>query len=622
MVDHEQLQRMNILPAYPDNFGRWHHVDSATARHLLEAMDLPADAQRLPHSDDVIVTRQGWRRQAPHGELELEHGGTRPIPGELPADLPLGYHDLHRADGGLSSVIVSPGSCRPHPRRAWGFAVQLYAARSGSSWGAGDLADLRELGRWSAAQGAGITLVNPLDAVIPQHPRQTSPYYPSSRRFRDVLYLRLEEVPGVEAAAPQLAQLAARARGDGDHIDRDAITAAKLEALEQVWRHASGAGHEPGFERFRREQGEALTTFATFMTLAEQHGGGWRSWPAQLRHPDTPEVAAAARAHADRVGFHAWVQWLLDEQLAAAADALPLMRDLPVGFDPDGADAWAWQDLLARDVTIGAPPDELGPQGQDWMMPPFVPWKLHAAGYRPFIETVRSAMRHAAALRIDHVLGLFRLFWIPAGATAAGAYVRQYTDELLDIVALESHRAGAYVVGEDLGTVERGVREHLAERRMLRYRVLWFEDDPPHRWERDGLGSITTHDLPSVAGLWTRSDLEEYRRIGVPLDMQHVEAMRERLVERTGLPPDADPDDACVAAASLLADAGTDVVVAQLEDAVAATHRINVPGTTRDQRPANWSLPLPVRLEELADHPVAGRVVDALRGESDPAAPC
>ncbi len=617
MVDRERLRRLNIMPAYPDNFGRWHHVDAATVDHLLAAMDLPDDVQHLPHSDDVIVTRQGWRRAVPPGELELEHGGSAPVRGELPDSLPLGYHTLHRTDGGHSSVIVSPGTCLPHPGRGWGWAVQLYAARSSASWGAGDLADLRELGRWSAEQGASIALVNPLDAVIPEQPRQTSPYFPSSRRFRDVLYLRIDEVPGIEVAAATLPALADRARGDARHIDRDAITAAKLAALEQVWHHAPGVADEPGFERYRREQGEALTTFATFMTLAEQHGGGWRSWPTELRHPDAPAVAAAARAHDDRVRFHAWVQWLLDEQLAGAARALPLMRDLPVGFDPDGADAWEWQDLLARDVTIGAPPDELGPDGQDWMMPPLVPWKLHAAGYRPFIETVRSALRHAAALRIDHVLGLFRLFWIPTGAGASGAYVRQHTNELLDILALESHRAGAYVVGEDLGTVEAGVREHLAERDMLRYRVLWFEDEPPHRWGRQGLGSITTHDLPSVAGLWTRSDVEEYRRIGLPLDPDRLEALRERLLARTGLPSDAAAADACVAAASLLAGAGSDVVVAQLEDAVAATHRINIPGTTHAQRPSNWSIPLPVAVEDLAAHPTVRRVVAALRGDTD-----
>ncbi|MFW6010162.1 MAG: 4-alpha-glucanotransferase, partial [Actinomycetota bacterium] len=491
-MDHQRLERLGITPAYTDNLGNHHRVDEETVAGLLAAMGLPEDAQDLPVTDDLLVVRAGESHRVASGELELEDGSSRRVDTILPTDLPLGYHTLHPHRGEPRTVIVSPGRCAAHPGRTWGWAVQLYSTLSASSWGVGDLADLRDLGRWSAEQGAGINLINPLDAVIPQRPRQNSPYFPSSRRFRDVLYLRIEEVPGSEVAADELASLAGRARTDGERIDRDAVTDAKLAALEHVWRHAPDAGHEPGFIRYQAEQGEALATFATYMALAERHGCGWRSWPAEHRHPGSPGVATTAAERADRVSFHAWVQWLLDEQLEAAARPLALMRDLPVGFDPDGADAWAWQDLLATGVTIGAPPDELGPHGQDWMMPPLVPWKLRAAHYAPFIETVRSAMRHAGALRIDHVMGLFRLFWIPSGDASRGTYIRQHTEELLDILALESHRAGAYVVGEDLGTVEPGVREELTERRMLRYRVLWFEEEPPQQWHPRGLGSITT----------------------------------------------------------------------------------------------------------------------------------
>lgn len=616
-MDHQRLERLGITPQYTDNLGNHHRVDDETAAGLLASMGLPADAQHLPVGDDLVVVRAGEPRRVASGELELEDGSSRLVDTALPTDLPLGYHTLHRPGDEPCTVIVSPGSCATHPGRTWGWAVQLYSTLSASSWGVGDLADLRDLSRWSAEQGAGISLVNPLDAVIPQRPRQSSPYYPSSRRFRDVLYLRIEEVPGSEVAADELVSLAGRARGDGGRIDRDGVVDAKLAALERIWRHAPTAGREPGFLRYRGEQGAALETFATYMVLAERYGSGWRSWPAAYRHPSSPDVAAIAAERADRVSFHAWVQWLLDAQLEAAAQPLALMRDLPVGFDPDGADAWAWQDLLATDVTIGAPPDELGPQGQDWMMPPLVPWKLRAARYAPFIETVRSAMRHARALRIDHVMGLFRLFWIPSGDAARGTYIRQHTDELLDILALESHRAGAYVVGEDLGTVEPGMREELTERHMLRYRVLWFEDERPEQWHPRGLGSITTHDLPTVAGVWTGSDIEEYRRIGATLDPERFEHMRTQLIARTGLAPDADPSEACVATAELLATAGSDVVVAQLEDAVGATHRINIPGTTEQQRPANWSLPLPVALEDLATHPTVTRVVAALRTRDD-----
>lgn len=611
-MDHHRLRRLGIVPVYEGTDGERHTVDPDTVRHLLRAMDLPEDADRAPRGDEVVVTRPGTVRAAPAGELELEGGGVHPVDGRLPAELPLGYHTLHRSDGATTTVVVGPGRPPAHPGRIWGWAVQLYSLLSEDSWGVGDLADLRELGRWSTREGAGVALVNPLDAVIPEHPRRTSPYFPSSRRFRDPLYLRVEEVPGAAAVADELPALAAGTRRDDDRIDRDRIAAAKQAALERIWESAPDAGREPGFVRYRREQGEPLEAFATFMVLAERHGGGWQHWPAELAHPTSAAVRAAAAADADRVRFHAWVQWLIDEQLRAAGAELPLMRDLPIGFDPSGADAWEWQDLLAHDVTIGAPPDDLGPAGQDWRMPAFVPWKLRAARYQPFIATIRSALRHAAAVRIDHVLGLFRLFWIPPGGPTHGAYVRQDTRELLDILALEAHRAGAYVVGEDLGTVGPGVRERLQARRLLRYRVLWFEHAPAADWDADALGSITTHDLPTIAGLWTLADIAEHRSLGLPIDEARLEALRRRLADRAGLSPDASPADACVAAARLLAGAGCDVVVSQVEDAVAATHRINLPGTDED-RPDNWSRTLPVRREQLSTDPTVRRVVDALR---------
>lgn len=611
-MDRAVLEAFGIMPEYPDIYGTWHHLDGDTARHLHRAMDVPGSAGAPPPLDTVLVTRAGVERDAPHGELELEDGQTRPVGGVLPTDLPLGYHTLHRAEAPPVTVIVSPGSCLPHPGRLWGWAVQTYALRSEASWGVGDLGDLARFGRWARASGAGVALINPLDAAIPQQPRRTSPYYPSSRRFRDLLYLDMASVPGIDRVADRLPGLATEARGTAHRIDRDAVMAAKRRALEWLWWEDDRCGHEPAFEAYRRDQGEALERFATFMALAEVHGGGWRAWPTRFHDPDGTAVADFAVEHATRIRFHAWCQWLLDEQLRAAAEAVPLMRDLPVGVDPDGADAWVWQDVFAADVSVGAPPDDLGPQGQDWKVPAFIPWKLRAAAYRPYIETLRSAFRHAAALRIDHVLGLFRLFWIPPSGPAHGTYVRQPVGDLLDILALESHRAGAYVVGEDLGTVEDGVREELAARDVLRYRVLWFEDAPPRAWGANALGSVSTHDLPTVAGLWSGADLQMLRDAGLPADGEMHERMRATLADRTGLPPDASPEEACVAAARTIGAAGSDLVVVQLEDAVAARHRINVPGTD-EERPDNWSLPLPVTLEALPDDPTAQRVVAAVR---------
>jgi 4-alpha-glucanotransferase len=322
-------------------------------------------------------------------------------------------------------------------------------------------------------------------------------------------------------------------------------------------------------------------------------------------------VATFAEAHARRVRFHQWLQWQLDVQLADAAREIRLMTDLPVGFHPDGADAWAWQDVLAREVSVGAPPDPFNVLGQDWGLPPFVPHKLRAAGYGPFIETIRAALRHAGGLRIDHIMGLFRLFWIPWGSKPArGAYVRYPAEELLAIVAVESHRAQAIIAGEDLGTVEDGVRAELEARRILSYRVFWFERDKPARYPRHSLAAITTHDLPTIAGVWSGADLAEARAVRIKISDEDARAMRERLAAIPGLPRGADTGEVIERAHALLAEAPSVLVTATLEDALAVTERPNIPGTTTE-RP-NWSLALPAPLETIETHPQPRAVAAAL----------
>ena len=612
-MDHAQLEALGIWTSYYDAFGNRYDLSEDAAAQLLDAMDVAPGAPVPDGRDAVLVTgphRGGW---VPAGELVYEDGSRIRVDGPLPADLPLGYHQLHRDDGITTTIISSPGRAPRHPERIWGWAVQVYSVRSRRSWGVGDLDDLRVLASWSKEVGARTLLVNPMDAVVHEPDREESPYFPSSRRFRDPLYLAVDRLEGVEALpAAELARLRALAQGDGRRIDRSRVIDAKLAVLEQLWEQRGREEADPGFAAFVAEQGAALQRFATFETLSELHGSGFHGWPEELRDPLGPAVAEVAREHAERVRFHTWLQWLLDEQLRAAGAAAPLMRDLPIGVDPEGADAWEWQDVLATDTTVGAPPDELGPDGQDWLVPAFVPWKLREVAYRPIVETLRSAFRHAAALRIDHVLGLFRLFWIPPAGPTAGTYVSQDRAALLDILALEAHRAGAYVVGEDLGTVMDGVREDLVGRGMLRYRVLWFEDQEPAQWDRYGLGSVSTHDLPSIGGLWTRAELEVLREVGAHVDAERVERMRGDLAARADVDPDAGVADACVAAARLLGGAGCDVVVAQLEDALGTTHRINVPGTNSSERPENWSIPLPVLLDDLPDHDLAQQVAAAL----------
>jgi 4-alpha-glucanotransferase len=307
-------------------------------------------------------------------------------------------------------------------------------------------------------------------------------------------------------------------------------------------------------------------------------------------------VRALAAAHAGRVRFHCWVQWLLDEQLARAARGVRLVQDLPIGVDPGGADAWIWQDVFAPGVSVGAPPDLFNRRGQDWGLPPLVPARLRAADYRPFIETVRASMRHGGGLRIDHVMGLFRLFWIPAGRPPAeGAYVRYPADDLLGIVALESQRAGAIVVGEDLGTVEEGTSERLRERGVLSCRVAWFGPETPAEFPELALGAITTHDLPTVAGVWSGADVARQRAVGLEPDAS--EALRDRLAAVAGVSAGAALADAVRGAHRALGASPSALVAATLEDALHVEERPNLPGTSTEC--PNWRLALPQPLEDI-----------------------
>jgi 4-alpha-glucanotransferase len=604
-----------IDDGYEDALGVWRETPAATRSALLAAMGVDPAQSSPPLEPPVRVLRPGQALPLEKpAELRLEDGTALRVDAALPPDLPLGYHELRSLDGGATvRIIVSPGRCYlPTDWHTWGWAVQLYALRSAESWGMGDLGDLRRLGQWSATDlGAGILLINPLHAVTPVIPQQPSPYFPSSRRFRNVLYLRVEEVPAAAEGGIELEPLAAagRALNRERHIDRDAIFRLKMRALGQLWARFGG---DPAFDRYRHEQGDALQQFAIFCALAEHYGRGWQAWPAEYRRPNAPAVTRFAADRADRVRFHQWLQWLLDAQLGRAAAELPVMQDLPIGVDPNGADAWAWQDVLATQVTVGAPPDQYNTLGQDWGLPPFIPHKLRAAAYEPFRQTIRATLRHAGGLRIDHVMGLFRLYWIPQGMDPSlGAYVRYAADELLAIVTLESQRARAVVVGEDLGTVEEEVRERLATHRLLSYRLLWFEADPPARYPELALAAVTTHDLPTVAGLWSSADLRTQQRLGLRPNEAGLREIAERLQPMTGLPKQAKVHEVIVRAHQLLAEAPSVVVTATLEDALAVEERPNMPSTTAEW--PNWSLALPIPLEDLETQALARAVADTLK---------
>jgi 4-alpha-glucanotransferase len=600
----------SIADGYEDARGVWHPLAPATRAALRTAMGAEGEA---PPPARVMVVRAGERRAVPTpARIALEDGGRLDVDHALPADLPLGYHSLStRQSDEPTLLIVAPPRCPVPTQRGWGWAAQLYATRSTESWGIGDLADLRRLGRWARRLGAAMVLINPLGAALPLATQQASPYCASTRRFLNPLYLRVEQIPGAAALGADVARLASigQALNRERLIDRARVFALKMDALERLW--ARDAGRDPEFERYVREGGTSLRDFAVFSALAERYQGGFRAWPPEYRRPDAPAVATFAAAQAQRVRFHQWLQWRLDAQLARASAETRVVQDLPIGVDPDGADAWVWQDALATGTSVGAPPDRYVKRGQDWGLPPFIPHRLAALGYRPFIETIRAALRHAGGLRIDHVMGLFRLFWIPAGsAPAEGGYVRYPADDLLAIVALESHRAGAFVVGEDLGTVETGVRERLAAHGVLSCRVMWFEEGPTSKYPRLAMAAVTTHDLPTIAGLWMGTDLAEQHALGLEPNETALAAIRARLAAATGTPPRRPAEDVIPAAHRLLAEAPSLLLTATLEDALAVRERPNVPGTS-GERP-NWSIALPVPLETLETTPLALRIADAL----------
>src|SRR5437016_4850695 len=525
-----------ITDAYDDARGERRATPTATRQAILAAMGADPADPGPPADAPVVVVAPGRARAAvAPGDLSLEDGSRLRVEGPLPSDLPLGYHDLYPRGGGEPvRVIVCPPACHlPEGLRTWGWAAQLYAVRSAESWGIGDLADLRRLARWSATElGAGAVLINPLNAPLPVVPQEPSPYFPSSRRYRNPIYLRIDEVPGAAAGRADLQRLAglARALNADRRIDRDRVFRLKMEALEVLWSRFDG---EPGFERYSAAEGAALVDFATFAALAEHHGRGWHGWPVDYRHPASPAVARFRAEREDRVRFHQWLQWLADEQLRRAAESLPVIQDLPIGVDADGADAWAWQDLLA-------------------------------------------------------------------------------------IVALESHRARAFIVGEDLGTVERGVRERLAAQRVLSYRLFWFESEAPARYPELALAAVTTHDLPTIAGLWTGADQAAQRALGWHPNEEGFQWMRARLREFAGVDDSASVPEVIERTYRLLAGAPSAIVTATLEDALAVPERPNLPGTTTE-RP-NWSLALPAPLEELERHPLPRAIAGALRDRARAAA--
>jgi 4-alpha-glucanotransferase len=580
----------------------------------------------------------------------------------LPAELPLGYHRLCAYSEGQQSsaaLIVTPSwvglPARLGARKLWGLTTQLYSVVSHRSWGVGDLADLADLAGWAGAEhDAAFVLVNPLHAAEPVAPMEPSPYLPTTRRFANPLYLRVEQIPEYAYLnAPTRAQIDAirteAADDDADHIDRDRAWTAKRAALE-ILRHAGLApGRQLAFAAFCRREGDALTDFATWAVLVDEHGVDWHEWPDDLRHPHNEAVTRFRTEHAEQIDLHRWLQWVLDEQLDVtqaaarrAGMALGVVHDLAVGVSPNGSDAWARQDDLARGITVGAPPDAYNQIGQDWSQPPWRPDRLADQAYEPIRELIANVLRHAGGLRVDHIIGLFRLWWIPAGgAPTEGTYVRYDHDALIGILALEAHRADAVIIGEDLGTVEPWVRDYLRERGLLGTSILWFERDfdhpaadgsslplPAERWREYSLASVTTHDLPPTAGYLAGDHVRLRHRLGLltrsledelATDRAEQAAWLDELRHRGMLAADADIDQTVLAMHRYLAAAPSRLRSLSLTDAVGDRRTQNQPGTI-DEYP-NWRVPLTgpngerVWLEDVYTSARAAALAETMRGD-------
>ena len=698
----ELAGRFGVATDYQDWSGRRVNAPESTLVAVLAAFGVAATSESERAAALAADERAHWSRALPptilgragakttfwvhvsHGQpaevwLQLEDGTVRAgirqvdnftapfdldgrLVGEasfvLPDDLPLGYHRVHLRSGAQqvsAALIVTPGWLgvpeRLGARRSWGLAAQLYSVRSRQSWGVGDLTDLTDLAVWSASvHGAGYVLVNPLHAAAPTAPMEPSPYLPTSRRFVNPLYLRVEAIP--EFAYLRKRGRVRRLRDDVqkhaaslDVIDRDSAWAAKRAALKLVYSVPRTAGRELAYAAFCAREGAALDDFAAWCALAEKYGDDWHQWPESVRHPGAEVVAEFTAKHPAAVDFHRWLQWQLDEQLTAAqsqavAAGMPLgiVHDLAVGVHPDGADAWALQDVLALAVSAGAPPDEFNQLGQDWSQPPWRPDRLEEQEYQPFRALIRSVLRHAGGVRIDHIIGLFRLWWIPRGeAPTQGTYVRYDHEAMIGIVALEAYRAAALVVGEDLGTVEPWVRDYLRARGVLGTSILWFELDrdgdggplPAERWREYCLSSVTTHDLPPTAGYLAGEHVRLRDSLGLltrSVDEELAAAQAERAawiaeLHRAGLlSKHADLEQTVLALYQYLGRTPSRLLGLALTDAVGDRRTQNQPGTT-DEYP-NWRVPLsgpdgrPVLLEDVFNNPRAIALTEAMRAQT------
>ena len=672
---HRLAEHHHVATTFNGWDGTRREVSDQTLRRVLAALgeateteeelaQAVADAQLKPWCrilPGAVVLREGRSRQVPvhlpagvraEAWIVLEDGSRRnlewpAVPGEeldvagtltgrtlvaLPMDLPLGWHRIEVQAGSLSAgtvLVVTPErltttAALAH-RRTWGLMSQLYSVRSSRSWGIGDLGDLADLAALSGAEhDAGFLLINPLHAAEPVPPVEPSPYLPTTRRFFNPLYIRVEDIPEygylsaadrarVEAAAQSLSA----ANSSAEQLDRDATYGAKLAALELIFSVPRSISRQQQFERFCALEGKGLQDFALWCSISEQVPAGDPRWQL-IDGPDSSWVREHRRELAERGQFYQWLQWICDQQLESAQAAarsagmeIGVVHDLAVGVHPAGADAWMLRQVLAPGVSVGAPPDMFNQQGQDWSQPPWHPQGLADAGYLPYRDMLRTVLRHAGGIRVDHILGLFRLWWIPEGSTPdEGAYVHFDHEALIGILVLEAQRAGAVVIGEDLGVFEPWVQEYLAERGVLGTSILWFEHTdegprPPEEYRQGALTSVNTHDLPPTAGYLAGEHVDLRESLGLlnrpveeerEADAAAQEAVLALVRSRGLLPEDADgraPEQVQQTVEALHAyilQTPSVLLGVALADAVGERRTQNQPGTG-DEYP-NWRIPL------------------------------
>ncbi|AYJ50191.1 4-alpha-glucanotransferase [Rhodococcus sp. P1Y] len=682
-------------------------VSETTLRRILAARGIAADTQDEVSASLSQYDEARWRRtlppvivtvagepgsvevHVPHGEsvsvsVTTESGETVPlrqlqvwvdpreIDGalvgratfELPHDLTTGWHTVTATVGSgselgtqaTSPLVVTPARLSANDallgRQRTGLAAQLYSIRSDRSWGVGDYADLADLAAIAGGtHGFDYVLVNPLHAQRPAPPVEASPYLPTTRRFFDPMYIRVEDIPETSylprdqyAKVRESARMFAKANKRTKRIDRNPSFRAKLRSLERIHRIPRSAARQAEFDAFVAREGDGLSDFALWCALAEKYGPEDKIWTGKAANPGTEFATSFRLQAAKRIAFHTWLQWVCDEQLGRAQLSarragmdIGIMHDLAVGVHRRGADAWTLGDALTTGVTVGAPPDNFNQQGQNWNQPPWNPDRLRELGYAPYRDMLRTILRQAGGIRVDHILGLFRLWWIPeeSETPADGAYVTYDHEALIGILVLEAERAGAVVVGEDLGVFEPSVQHYLGQRGVFGTSILWFENDggspiPPEDYRELCLTSVTTHDLPPTVGYLRGEHIALRSRLGllerdVEAEIEHDAAGRDAVIglarARGLVPADASEQDTVEALYCLIARSPSNLLGVALVDAVGENRIQNQPGTDETQY-QNWRVPLAdhtgkaVWVDDLADHPRMVSLVAALRARA------